>query len=607
MARESNQALQDRWQSRINRALERRDEWEKQFRVKMGRDYFAGRQNPGWPDQEWITINKIYSHMKSRLPLLYNVDPYFYVKVKRSHRPNPMAVILFEQRAKIRQSYLNYLKGELDLKTRARLAIQDAHFAYGVLKTHYSADEIDNEQAGEPILGNDGEPLLDEAGEPLLEPEVLPINERYSWSRVHPDDFLWDEDAGPLADSWKWVAERIRLTPEQAKKDKRLSRSALATAPTQTKDEEGKDEKRGFFRSLWPRGEDDKGRQPVHIGWEIYDLEAEQWLMIMEGAEKPVIAPDRLPPGVEDDPYSILRFTLVDDSPYPIPPISQGIDPQKELNLTRSRMLRHRKRFNRKYEVMRGGIDEDEITKLEVGDDGTVLLVNQLGSINAIKDAPLDQATTVQEIALLNGDLVEMLGKSDEPSLARADSATQAALLDKRLEVREGDELSVVIDWIRDAAGKMDQLVQTHISRDEAVRIVGPSGDFWELVRPDDYEAIEGEFEYGVNVGSTIPRLPQIERAQWLAFIQILGQFPHIMTRKRFMKHMAELHHIEDEAMLEELFELGQQILGGQVPYPGGGGSQSGVPQDNPIAAVLGSAMGDRGGVTNGGGAPGMQ
>ena len=55
-----------------------------------------------------------------------------------------------------------------------------------------------------------------------------------------------------------------------------------------------------------------------------------------------------LPKGVDCHPYSILRFALTHDSPYPIPPVSQAIDPQKEYNLARSRILKHRKRFNRK-------------------------------------------------------------------------------------------------------------------------------------------------------------------------------------------------------------------------------------------------------------------
>ena len=50
---------------------------------------------------------------------------------------------------------------------------------------------------------------------------------------------------------------------------------------------------------------------------------------------------------------------------------------------------------------------------------------------------------------------------------------------------------------------------------------------------------------------------------------------------------------IEDEAALEEFRLLGQKIMSGMMPMPGG---QGGGPSDNPVAAVMGSAMGAMGG-----------
>ena len=144
-------------------------------------------------------------------------------------------------------------------------------------------------------------------------------------------------------------------------------------------------------------------------------------------------------------------------------------------------------------------------------------------------------------------------------------------------------------------------LVQFHIDRDEAVKITGPQGEFYQTIKQDDYEAIQGEFQYSVNVGSTQPRLPDIERAQWIAFLsQVVVPLPHILTKPSVMKRIAEMFHIEDEAALEEFRELGEAILNGQVPAPGQTG---GGPSNNPIAEVLGAAGGPGGGNANGGGA----
>src|SRR5256885_16174835 len=125
-----------------------------------------------------------------------------------------------------------------------------------------------------------------------------------------------------------------------------------------------------------------------------------------EDAEDLLVAPRSNPPGIERHPFSLLRFTLRDNAPYPIPPIFPGLEPQKEYSLSRSRMLTHRKRFNRKYEVDRNKmVDPDvAISKLESGGDGTIVEVQALGAVNPIQDAPLDQQN-LQELVLLNNDL----------------------------------------------------------------------------------------------------------------------------------------------------------------------------------------------------------
>lgn len=595
--------LQKLWEERIQRAKKAREDWADEFKVKLGRDYFEGKQNPGYPEDEWITVNKIYSHLQAQLPSLYSVDPYFYVKLKKSYAPQPEQIAEFERRGKVRQAMLNYLKGELQLKAKARMGIQDAHFEYGVMKVRRASDLKKHPHAGEPILAEDGKTQLkDEQGNPLVYPETLPVNERYELIRIHPCDFLIDEDAGPLEDSWSWVAHHIRMKKSEALEDPRYKRSAVKSIKAKSREEKG-EKKTGIvdkLSGLFQKEQEDD--QFVDI-WEIYDLKKREFLSIGEDADDLLAQPRPCPPGVEKHPFAILRFTLRDKSPYPIPPVSPALDPQKEYSLSRSRLLTHRKRFNRKYEVVAAKLEDDsELSKLENGDDGTLIRVQTLGAVQPIQDAPLDQQN-LQELMLLNNDMVEIFGTpSQARGVADADSATEASILDKRLEVREGDRLSIVVDWVIEIARKLDQLVQYHIEQDEAVKITGPQGEFWQIVKKQDYEAINGEFEYSVNVGASQPRLPDIERAQWIAFMsQVVIPFPHILTSASMMKRMAEMFHIEDEAAVEELRQIGQKILSGMMPMPGG---QGGGPSDNPVAAVLGAALGPQGGNTNGGGSP---
>lgn len=600
--------LQKTWEGRLDRAKKKREEWAEQFRVKTGRDYFEGNNNPGYPVDEWINVNKIYSHLSAQLPLLYSIDPYFYVKLKKSYSIDPTQIAEFERRGKIRQAMLNYLKGELELKPKARLAILDAHFEYGVMKVRRASDSKKHEQAGEPIKGEDGKQLKGEDGEKLVYPDYIPVNERYEICRIHPCDFLFDEDAGPLQDSWGWLAHHTSMKKSDALEDSRYKRSAVKSI--KPKSRQGKKKENvgliGTIANMLTGRPDKSDDEWVDI-WEIYDLKRHQFLAIAEDADELLISPKACPPGIEKHPFEILRFMLLDDSPYPIPPVFNALDPQKEYSLSRSRRVTHRKRFNRKYEVDVNKLEDvdTELPKLENGDDGTIIRVQSLGAVNPITDAPLDQQE-ILELQMINNDFIEIFGTPGAArGVADADSATEASILDKRLEVREGDKLSMVIDMLTGTAKKLDQLVQAHIDRDEAVKITGPQGEFWQTVKKDDYESINGEFEYAVNTGASQPRLPDIERAQWIAFMsQVVIPFPHILTSPTIMKRMAEMFHIEDEAAIEEFRQLGLKIMSGQMPMPGG---QGGGPSNNPIASVLGAALGPQGGNANGGGSPMMQ
>lgn len=588
------------WEEKLNHAKKKREDWATQFKTAIGWEYFEGKVNPGFPEDEWINVNKIYAHLQAQLPMLYSIDPYFYVKLKKSYQVDPVKIQQYELKGKVRQGMLNYLKVELQLKEKARMGILDAHFEYGVLKVRRAGDEKIHPQAGKPILDDDGKPVNDDSGVPMVYPDTVPVNERYEILWVSADDFLIDDGAGPLQDSWSWCAHHFQMSKADALKDGRFKTKAVRNAKPK-KDKDQKEKNTGvtsWFRGFGSKEEDESDMLDF---WEIYDLKKREWLIFVEDGDELAMAPRATPKGVDRHPFSVLMFSPRKKSAYPIPPVFNALDPQKEYSLSRSRLMVHRKRFNRKYTYIKAMMDGDnEISKLESGDDGTLVAVMAHGAVAPIADAPLDQQN-LQELMLLNTDMVEIFGTpASARGVADADSATEASILDKRLEVREGDRTGMVKDWIITIITKLDQLVEAHIDRDEAVKIVGPQGEFWQTIREEDYQKIEGEYEYSVNLGASQPRIPQLERAQWIAFLtQVVVPMPHILTAPATMKRMAEMFGIEDEAAIEELRQLGLKMMSGQLPMPGG---QGGGPSDNPVAAILGAAQGAQGGTNNGGG-----
>jgi hypothetical protein len=583
MAEKEKQAV-DKWLQKISRAKEVREKWRETFRVAMAYEYFEGKQRPANVSADsWLTINLIYSNLLAMLPSLYAADPYFYIKLKRSYKPDPMSVALYEMKGKMRQSLLNYYKEELDLKTKTRLSIFDAMFQYGVFKIRHQSEILENKTAGDYITDEDGTILYNDDGEALQEPETIPVNEEYVLERIHPDDFLVDEDAGPLDEDVRWFAQRIKRPLVEAKEDTRFKKSVRknlkATEVNDKIDKERELRKKGSGKVSATEKEDKKA--DIIVEWEIYDPKEKEWLVVAEGNDEFLIKPEEVPKGIEHHPFCTLRFTLRDDSWYPVPPVSQWLDPQRDYCDARSKISTQRKKSNRKYVVNETAFNDaqTEIDKLEVGEDGTIIRAQIPATdavVSPIRELPTNQMA-IQELALLRDELTLMsVGPNQSKSGRGVESATEAGIIEKRLQVQEGDWISLVIDFVRDIARKLDQLIQVHLTSEEAIKVVGPEGEYWQLVKPSHYEDIEGEYEYSVNVGATTPRLPEIERQQFIAWLTLLASAPQLATSKRLLKKTAEMHHIDDDQLIEELYQMAQKIMSGQMPLPGRQGSAAG-------------------------------
>jgi hypothetical protein len=580
------------WLEKIQKAKNAKDNWRNKFRVDLSYEYYEGRQRPAHiPAEEWITINLIYSQLQSELPTLYSTDPYYYVKLRKSFSTNPMDLVLFEQKAKIRQAYLNYLKQELELKPKIRLSILDAFFQFGIIKVNYSADLIENPKNGQPVM-EENETIFDNFGNPIIEPEYLPANGKYKVTRIHPNDFFVDCDAGPLDDEVNWKCHRFKKNLKDVQNDKKYEKSARdkvkATELSDEPDKLREDRQKGPGTYSHDEKEPD-----LVIIYEIYDLKEDKFLVISEGCDEFLLKPQDLPPGIEQDPFVDLRFTMRDSSWYPIPPISQWIDPQREFCELRSKVQTHRKRFNRKYELDAKAYSDPEnaAAKLITGDDGTVLIKDGMAmgiGVSAIQDAPLDQQIHM-EYGYIRQDFMELsMGPNQRGATAGVDSATEAGILEKRTVIREGDRIGLVSDFMKEIGRKLDMQVQIYLTEPQAVKVIGPEGEFWEEVSPEDYQEIKGEYEYSLDVGATTPQLPEIERAQWISFLNLVAAAPQLALSKQLLKKTAEMHHINDQVLIEELQGIAEKMMSGALSGPGGGST----PNVQPGTANAGKAAG---------------
>ena len=587
----------EKWLDKIDRAKRVKEYWRNKFRVPLCYEYFEGNQRPhGVPEEQWITINMIYSVLVSELPTMYSTDPYFYINLKKSFSANPMDIAMFDLKAEVRQNFINYLKTTIDLKSKTRLCIFDAFFQYGIAKVHLYADIIDNPEKGKPILDDAGNPIFGDGDKPVMHPEMIPANKSYRLSRIHPDDFLVDEDAGPLDDDVNWKAHRVKRPISLVKQDKKYRKAArdivqAGEYKTDDNDRLREERKKGLLQ------QDSNAATPdICILWELYDCKNHIWMTLGEGCKEFLIEPQPLPPGIDQDPFIDLRFLLRDDSWYPYPMIFPLLDPQTDYCDARSKVKTHRKRFNRKYTAYASAFDamDTAIAQLQNGDDGAIILANQPGQIiYPIADAPLDQQIHT-ELAYLRHDFEDLaIGPNQRGSAQAVESATEAGILENRAAIREGDKVGSVKDFVVKIAEKLDHLVEAHITEDQAVKVSGPSGELtWKLIRADAWTEINGEYQYDTDVGATTPQLPEVERAQFNAVLQLLVNAPQLMQSTALLKRVFKMYNIHDQVLIEELYRIAQQMLSGTIPMPNAQGSVPGVPTQNPASSIGGTAAG---------------
>lgn len=594
-----NHPAQD-WLQRIDRAKKVKHEWKIRFQVELAYEMYEGNQRPPWiPQSEWVTINLLHPAMEAELATLYSGEPYFFVNVKRAYANDEPTLRNLEKIGKTRQAAINYLAKEDALKPKARAAIKDAFFQYGVLKIHYETDELENPTAGEPLLDEEGFPQLGEDGAAIIEPDVYVDRERYRITRLHPDDFLVDPDAGPLDEDVAWKAQRIRTPVEDVRKNKRYNSARSRVQATEVQEDEKDRQARqlGGTASL-PKPEPDPD---VAVLWEVWDRKAETWFVISEGLQDAFLQdPEPVPKGTDGDPFVALRFTPRDSSWYPFPPMATRLDSQREYCDARSKLATHRKRFNRKYEVASQYLeDESELTKLEMGEDGTIIRKTQPGIevVTPIRDAPVD-SNVITEIAFLRKDFDDLsTGANQRGSGTGIDSATEAGVIEMRTQLREGDRKQLVAEFVADVGRKLDQLLRAYLTEELAISVAGPEGgEPWKVIGPSIYrdaEKIRAEFDYQIDLGTLTPIIPEVERAQTLALLQTLsGPGLVLMQDEGVANDILKSFNLENRPIAKGIVRIARAMAAqGQLPQQGG--SVAGAPvAPNPGASEVAGAVG---------------
>ena len=568
--------LQRFWLQQLERAEDRKKQWREKFKVEECYKFFIGDQKPeNYAEEDWFTLNLIYSNIHAQIPSLYFKDPYAFVRLKRSFKPDPAVIQFLEDNMRVREGVMNYLVGENDFTYKGQLCILDAYFQFGMLKTRYVSKFERNPNAGKIRRGKDGASLKDMDGKPLMEPDDILVAEKFKWERVNPNMILVSADAG--CEHFGFIAQKCVDYYDNIKNNPLYDgNTAKLKSDTSLKDydvnSDNADQSEGFLAKLGGRARK-KGIKGEGVSdklvtfWEIYDITRQEMWHIAKQNDRPLLRKP-IPKGIEDHPYSDLRFN---DNPdldgeecwYPIPEIFNQLGPQQEYNLARNDVAIHRKRFKRKYGYYEGVLDDNELDKLEDPTDGGGIRFNHpdwQAKFAAIEDPSLNSAVYFDS-QQLRVDFYDMSGTGPDTAIGGgSDTATEAEILNTRLQIRESDKQFRIRKFLIVSFRKMHQLLQAQLTQEGAVRVVGPRGKTWIPYNRDTFKQIPGEIEFDIDVASMAPRNIAVERAQWIQFIQTVMQAPMLFQEPRVLELAADKFDIHDESLIQALAKQLQQM-----------------------------------------------
>jgi hypothetical protein len=473
--RNDSQKQLERWQTRIATARRLREDWERDQNVLEAEQYFYGEQNARSRGRN-RSFNHFRATVRTQKPNLFYNNPKFFVRPIQG-----MEATAVSQKAAQGEAILERIGSQDDnFKNAASLALLQAFFRIGVIKTCYDPTLEPNPRAGEPIMVmQEGMLAKDDMGNPIpmknpltgeavTEPDMVMQDEAYRYEYVDARTMLLP-DAGPDQKKWPWIAEEVTVSLDDAKEDERFPkerRTLLKSNATSKTTDSGKK------RKTEPEGDE------LFKYIEIYDLRKKEQIIYADGQDfDDFLVKQPLPRGIEDHPYSILNLgdpiLSPDPSPWPCPKTKSWVPLQDSYNLLRKMIDEGAKRSARKIMYSEDTFaGAEEMAKFGSSDDMTGVKLNDVARPPVPWMDPPLAPDLYKACQLLQMDWRIVTGTSGaRAGSEEGASATESSFVERAANLRDKDEQGSVNDWLSEAGQKMFQLVKDTLTLDMWIKL----------------------------------------------------------------------------------------------------------------------------------------
>jgi len=566
------------WLPRIKKADTYFDNWSTKFKCDTLEEYFYGFQwtADGIPPVKYdrYVINYVFSTLEIKKPSILFKNVAFRVKPKPAGAE--FDFMASAQRARNREDALNTVISdpENEFNEEIEQFIVDAFFRFGVMEVGYSANWVENPNAGKPILKSDNDPYAD-ADAPdntLREPPELPENERIYFKRIMPWRFRVGGLDGTTFKKCSWVGYYDFFRLEDLKANKNLKNldklEASGVFRTRSEDFGG-----STIDIQSPENEEDLKNGDLLKCWIIFDPRKREKLIITTSGVT------ILQKKYKNLPIVSLKFIEKLRGWYPVPLVFNWKHPQDEINEARDQQRAHRRRARRIYLMQNGTFETDEeVAKLENGPDMTFVETQgpPADKIKPLENAPLDNIVT-QDLMTSDADMNKISGTpGDYRASSDRTTATQASIVDQRAQLRETRAREQVASSLNKIGRLALITIQEHFTSAfwVAVRTNRNNEDFmgefqaaqeeWrQLTTPDLGKDLD--FEVNISLDSISPVENDLTKKAFVEFLSLLNNFPQLAFDPVLVREAAYRCNYRNEKVIARMAQMAMLAQLGQL------------------------------------------
>lgn len=514
MGRISNLDLLSQYRSKLEQSKRWRAEEKYDDLWKRLIDLYRGKHHRTDIKEDQLLVNMAFSLINVVSPSVSINHPKIVVNARRPEDAD---------KAVVTEAIINYWWRHYGCQDEFRRSVKDfLVLGHGWVKTGYrfveeeARGEYDN--IGLPSFSSYDE-LTELGPEAHVESELIIKEDRVFVERVSPFDIFVDPDATTM-DNIRWIAQRIRRPLDDIKKDKRYNYTARNEASP----------------SHYSKWGNNQGRPNISVDynnsycevWEWYDVDRCTMSVFCDGSDKFLVSPRKIP-FTFGHPYVMIRNYDIPDYFYPMGEL-EAIEPlQHELNLTRTQMMNHRKRFSRKWLFRESAFDVTGREALESDVDNVMVPVvsdEPIAGVVGPMPAIISPPEFYNQSSLISDDIRVISGLSEYqgggiPEIRR--TATEAAIIQDAANARVSDKLAIIERAIAHCGRRLIQLAQQYLTGEQAVRIVGTEAQPVWLGFDKDF--IQGEFDFSVEAGSTQPVNESFRRHMAMQVVDAMAPF----------------------------------------------------------------------------------